>query len=87
MVRLGARGTSEQFDRVLRYLIRTQTKVNVNTATAAQIAPVLDITLAAAEALVKHRSGKGPFRTMEDLKRVPGIDATKLDARKDRIVM
>ena len=35
---LGVKGTDEQFERVLRHLLGTQTKVNVNTATAAQSA-------------------------------------------------
>src|SRR5262249_1544200 len=87
MVGLGAKGTEEQFDRVLRHLLHTQTKVNVNTATAAQIAPVLDISAATAEALVKRRTEKGPFLTLDDLKKVPGIDAAKRDARKDRIII
>jgi hypothetical protein len=41
---LGAKGADEQFERLLRHLLRTQTKVNVNTATAAQIAPALEIS-------------------------------------------
>jgi competence protein ComEA len=82
---LGAKATDEQFERVLRHLIRTQTKVNVNTATAAQIAPVLDISDAAAAVLVKHRGEKGAFKTIEDLKKAAGLDPTKLEERKDRI--
>jgi competence protein ComEA len=82
---VGAKGTTEQFAQVLRFLIRTQTKVNVNTATAAEIAPILDVSNAVAEALVKHRAEKGDFKTLDDLKKVPGIDAAKLDSRKDRV--
>lgn len=86
MVKIGAKGTDEQFERVIRVLLRTLTKVNVNTATAAEIAPVLDITDATAEAVVKFRSDKGNFKTLEDLKKVPGVDASILHQRKDRIV-
>jgi competence protein ComEA len=82
---LGAKGTDEQFERLLRHLIRTQTKVNVNTQPAAQIAPVLDISSAAAEAIVKYRNEKGPFKSLEDLQKVPGLNAAKLDDRKERI--
>lgn len=83
---LGAKGTDRQFDQLLRYLLRTQTKVNINTATAAQIAPVLDIGEPAAEALVKRRTDAGPFKTLDDLKKLPGMDPAKLEARKDRII-
>jgi competence protein ComEA len=86
MIKIGARGTEEQFQRVMRVLVRTLTKVNVNTAEPRQIAPVLDVTDAVAEALVKRRASNGNFKTIEDLKQVPGVDPVKLEARKDRII-
>ena len=85
MIKVGARGTETQLQRVMRVLARTLTKVNINTADARQIAPVLDVSEAIAEAVVKRRSSNGKFTSLEDLKRVPGVDAGKLDARKDRI--
>jgi competence protein ComEA len=86
MVSIGANGTDEQFEAVMRVLLRTLTKVNVNTATAAQLPLVLDISDDAAQAVVKYRAKNGDFKTLDDLKKVPGIDAAKLDARKDRVV-
>ncbi len=86
MIKIGARGTEEQFERVMRVLTRTLTKVDVNSATPRQIAPVLGLTDAAAAALVKRRTESGPFKTIEDLKKVPGVDPAKLDARKDRVL-
>jgi competence protein ComEA len=86
MVSIGANGTARQMEAVMRVLLRTQTKVNVNTATAAQLPLVLDISEAAAQAVVKYRDKHGHLKTLDDLKRVPGINAAKLDARKDRVV-
>lgn len=86
MVKLGARGSAEQFDRLMRFLLRTLTKVNVNTATAPQIVPVLDISDATAESIVKRRTEIGRFQAIDELKKIPGVDAAKLEARKDRIV-
>jgi competence protein ComEA len=86
MVSLGASGTDDQMEAVMRVLLRTSTKVNVNTATAAQLPLVLDISDATAQAVVKHRAEHGSFKTLDDLKKVPGINAAKLDARKDRVV-
>ena len=86
MVSIGAKGTGEQMEAVMRVLLRTQTKVNVNTATAAQLPLVLDISDATAQAVVKYRARHGHLKTLDDLKKVPGIDAAKLDARKDRVV-
>src|ERR1700722_15563032 len=56
MVKLGARGSDEQFDGLMRFLLRNLTKININTANAPQIAAVLDIGDAAAEAVVKRRT-------------------------------
>jgi competence protein ComEA len=85
MASLGAKGTDEEFDGVMRYLARTFTKVNVNTATAEQIAPVLACSPTIAQAVVDYRTAHGNFTTLADLKKVSGIDAGRLDARKDRI--
>ncbi len=86
MVKVGAKGTDEQFDRLIRFLLRNWTKVNVNTATAAEIAPVLDVSDETAEVIVKRRTANGGFKTIEELKKIPGVNAAKLEARKDRIV-
>jgi len=85
MASIGAKGTEEEFDAVLRYLSRNFTKVNINTAPAAQIAPVLDISEAAAQAIVDYRTQQGPFTTLGDLAKVPGLDKNKIEARKERI--
>jgi competence protein ComEA len=70
----------------MRYLVRNLSKVNVNTATAAQIAPVLDLSEASARALVDYRAEHGPFKTLDDMKKAPGVNPGKLDSRKNRIV-
>jgi competence protein ComEA len=85
MVKAGAKGTVDQFDGLLRYLRDNLTKVNVNTATAAEIAPVLAVSEATARDIVKRRTAKS-FRTIEELEQLPRVDAAKLEARKDRIV-
>ena len=46
---------------------------------------MLDITAAVADALVSYRQQNGPFKTLDDLKKVPGLDAAKVDARKVRV--
>jgi DNA uptake protein ComE-like DNA-binding protein len=58
MVKAGAKGTGEQFDALLRYLRDNLTKVNVNTATAEEIAPVLAVSEATARDIVKRRTGR-----------------------------
>jgi len=38
-----------------------------------------------AEAIVAYRQANGDFKTLDDLKKVPGLDAVKVDAQKTRI--
>ncbi len=86
MISIGAKGSDDQFDSVMRVLARTLTKVNVNTGTAAELAPVLDISDATAQSVVSYRSAHGPFKTLDDLKKAPGLNAATIDSRKDRLV-
>jgi len=39
-----------------------------------------------AEAIVRRRTDKGPFKTIDDLKAVPGVVSAAIDARKDRLI-
>src|ERR1051325_3030525 len=85
MVKNGAKGTDEQLERVMRFLLFNWTKININSAPAPQIAAVLEVSDATAQAIVKRRAENGDFKTLEELKKIPGVDAAKLDARKERI--
>jgi competence protein ComEA len=60
-------------------------KINVNKARANELAAALDLTPKAAEAIVRYRDEKGSFKTLDDLKKVPGVDSAKIDANKDRV--
>jgi competence protein ComEA len=57
----------------------------VNKATASQLASGLGLTTAEAEAVIEYRKKNGDFKTIDDLKKVPEVDAKKLDAKKDRL--
>lgn len=48
-------------------------KVNINTATVADLEALPGIGPAKAEAIVKYREEKGSFKSPEDLKNVQGI--------------
>ncbi|SAY51553.1 ComEA family DNA-binding protein [Neisseria weaveri] len=47
--------------------------VNINTATAEELKALPGIGPAKAEAIVAYRSANGPFKAVEDLKKVKGI--------------
>ena len=50
-------------------------------------APVAaDLPADVAGAVVKYRQANGPFKSVDDLKKVAGVDVAKIEARKDRFV-
>jgi competence protein ComEA len=87
MMAAGAEGTEEQFTAVLEYLSKNfgpaAARINVNKATAADLGTGLEKEAAA---IVKYRTDKGAFKTLEDLKKVPDLDFKKIEAQKDRLV-
>jgi competence protein ComEA len=60
-------------------------KVDLNTATVEQLDTLPGVGPATAQKIVADRTENGPFRSVEDLLRVPGIGAKKLDALKDLV--
>jgi competence protein ComEA len=90
MVGFGADGTDDDYNAILEYLAKNfpppnAAKVNVNTATAQQLSTGLQLTPAQADAIVQYRTANGAFKTIDDLKKVPGLDAAKLDALAARL--
>jgi competence protein ComEA len=86
MSRFGAEGTDQEFEQILAYLAKHFSPINVNKASAKDLESTLDVTTAVAEAIVAERTKSGDFKTLEDLARVPGLDAARIDAQKARIV-
>ena len=90
MVALGAEGTEQDFQMVFEYLVRNYPaeqvpKVNVNTATAIELESGLTLRRSQAAQLIAYRTRNGNFKSIEDLKKVPGIDPAYLESKKDRI--
>jgi competence protein ComEA len=85
MLERGATGTNDQIDNVVRYLDANLTKLNVNVAGQDEIGSVLDLPDAVAAAVVKRRSELVRFKSLDEIKAVPGVDAAKIDYRKARI--
>ena len=60
-------------------------KIYINLAAAKDLETALDVSKKEAEAIVQYRKDKGSFRTLDDLKKVPGLDAAKIEDKKDRL--
>jgi competence protein ComEA len=87
MVSRGAEGSDEDVNSVISYLSRNFGKpLNINTSTAKEIVDGLSFTTAQAELLVRYRTDKGPFKTYDDLLKVPGLDAELLEEQKKNIL-
>jgi competence protein ComEA len=82
MVEDGAEGTDEEMVLILDYLITNFGAVAVNTAKAEDLAKVLAMSNQEAESIVAYRSVNGSFANLDALKKVPGVDVAKLEARK-----
>ena len=46
----------------------------------------LSLKRSEASAILRYRKEHGDFKSIEDLLKVPGIDAAKIEAKKDRLV-
>jgi competence protein ComEA len=78
--------TQLERDTIINYLAaHFPKKVNVNKARAKELESGLEISAKEAEAIVGYRADKGGFKTVDDLKKVPGLDAAKVEARKERL--
>ena len=62
-------------------------KVNINTATAAELVGLPGIGDVTAEKIIASRESEGPFTSIEDLKRVSGIGEKKYAAVADLIAV
>lgn len=90
MVSFGMKSTDEEYKAVLEYLVTHYAaedvpKVRVNKATAIELESGLSLKRSQAKAVLEYREKNGPFKSLEDLKKVPGLEADKLEAKKDRI--
>jgi len=86
MVDNGAEATEEELAAVVNYLVENfgpKSKIHINTAPLGEIKAVLGLTAAQAVAVVDYRQAHGNFKTWQDLLKVPQMDASKIEEKKD----
>lgn len=97
MVTRGADVQDEDIQTVIDYLARSfgpdvppsadaLSPINVNTATAAELAAALQLSVKQSNAIVSYREKHGNFRQWHDLAKVPGIEIKKIESNKLRLV-
>jgi competence protein ComEA len=91
MVKLGAQGTDEEFDAVLTYLSKNFGReipgpINMNTADAVDLEAGLLLLRSHAQAIIQYREVNGNFKSIDDLRKIPGLDFQKIEVKKARLV-
>ncbi len=62
--------------------------VDINTASAAELARVLDgVGRTKADAIVEHREKFGPFASIDELRYVSGIGAATVERNRDKMTV
>ena len=91
MIKRGARGTDEEFKAALDYLAtnflgEASRPLNINRATNIELESVAGLTRKEAAALIEWRKQAGVCKSLDDLKKAPGVDYKKIEARKDFLI-
>lgn len=82
----GAEATEEQWKTITEYIIANLAYLNVNAATAEDIGLVFAVNEKIAQDVVAYREKQGAFKTIDDLKKAPDLDAQKVDALQARLL-
>jgi competence protein ComEA len=61
------------------------TKLNINTATRIDFESALSLKRSVAAAIIEYREKNGPFKSIDDLKKIPGVDPAKIDEKKSSL--
>jgi competence protein ComEA len=88
---LGAKASDGERAAVLNYLAEhfkgeAPRPLNLNTATAIELESILGLLRKESAAWIAHRKTSGPCKSLDDLKKVPGVPFKKIDERRDRLV-
>jgi competence protein ComEA len=86
MVDRGAKANEQEQTAIVAYLAKyfgKDAKVDMNTAPHSELMVVLGFTGPESQAIVTWREGNGNFKEWRDLLKVPGLDARKIEAKKE----
>lgn len=92
MRKRGAKVSDEEFPIILDYLSthflgQALQPLNLNTATQIDLEAAGGLLRREAAAVIRYREQNGRFKTVDDLKKVPGLDFRKIESRRDAVVV
>jgi len=82
----GATATKDQWDQIHKYMYAQLALIDVNKYEPKDLQATLGVDEKVAGAIVSYRMANGGFKTVDDVKKVEGIDPAKVDAFKARFV-
>jgi len=82
----GAQASDREWDDILAYIDHNFSRIFINKATQTELETMLGVDATIAEAVVRRRTEKGEFASIDDLKTVPGLAADIVDARRERFI-
>ncbi|MGA3188554.1 MAG: helix-hairpin-helix domain-containing protein [Bryobacteraceae bacterium] len=91
MAGMGAKVPDDSYDAILGYLAKhfgedAPIQIKVNKASAVDLESLLLLKRSEAAAVIQYRGEHGDFKSLDDLRKVPGVDFKKIEAKKDLIV-
>jgi competence protein ComEA len=91
MMKLGAQGSNEEFEAILTYLSthfgpEAPGPININKADAVDLEAGLLLLRSQAKAVIDYRTEHGDFKSIDDLRKVPGLDFQKVESKKARLM-
>ena len=91
MISLGAKATDDELKQITDYLAEqfkgeVAKPINLNSASSVDLESVAGLLRKEAAAWIAYRAKSGPCKTLDDLKKVPGVPFKKIDERRDRLV-
>jgi competence protein ComEA len=88
----GAKVSDDDFPLILDYLTthflgEAPQPLNLNTATQIDLEAAGGLLRREAAAVIQYREKHGRFASLDDLKKVPGLDFRKIESRRDAMVV
>jgi competence protein ComEA len=92
MKRRGAKVPDDEFPAIVQYLSthflgEALQPLNLNTASQIDLEAAGGLLRREAAAVIQYRDQHGRFKTVDDLKKVPGLDFKKIERRRDAVVV
>ncbi len=92
MQALGLQADAADIHRIVDYLAKNfpadaGPKLNINQASAAELEAAFSLHRSTAAAVIRYRDQVGGFKSVDDLKKVPGVSAAKVDSKKTSLTI